>query len=112
VTQRLPRRVYPRSAWILRSGVAADPLLASPSAPHGSRPCEDRPMKVGTPLGTYPFEFRRLERREGCVAIVGLVAGMESSVVFDSGDLRQVVRRLAPSLAVVALLVAMRRRSG
>ena len=31
-------------------------------------------MQVGTPLGTYPFTFRRLERTDGGLAIVGLVA--------------------------------------
>lgn len=68
-------------------------------------------MKVGTPLGTYPFEFRRLERREGGIAIVGLVAGMESSVVLGSEDLGMALRRLGPPLAAAVFLLALRRRS-
>lgn len=44
-------------------------------------------VKVGTPLGEYPFEFRRIERRGGGVAVVGIVAGLESSVVLDREDL-------------------------
>jgi hypothetical protein len=68
-------------------------------------------VKVGTPLGTYPFKFRRLERREGGIAIVGLVAGMESSVVLGPEDLGMALRRLGPPLAAAVFLLALRRRS-
>jgi hypothetical protein len=53
-------------------------------------------MKVGTPFGEFPFEFRRFERRGGGVAIVGIVAGLESSVVVDHDDLTAVVVKLGP----------------
>lgn len=66
-------------------------------------------MKVGTPLGEYPFEFRRIERRRGAIAIVGLVAGLESSVALDADDLRALARRLGPPVAALALLLAARR---
>lgn len=66
-------------------------------------------MKVGTPLGEYPFEFRRFERREKGLAVVGLVAGLESSVVLEADDLRALARRLGPPLAALALLLALRR---
>ena len=36
-------------------------------------------MKLNTPLGEYPFEFSRLERREGARAVVGTIAGIEST---------------------------------
>ncbi|MBS1861113.1 MAG: hypothetical protein JSS68_05310 [Actinobacteria bacterium] len=68
-------------------------------------------MKVGTPFGEFPFEYRRVERRPGGVAIVGSVAGLDSSVVFDSGDARRAAKVLAVPAAVgLVLLVATRRR--
>jgi hypothetical protein len=67
-------------------------------------------VKVGTPLGEYPFEFRRVERRGRDVVLVGLVAGMESSVVLGPEDLRAALRRVGPPIAVAALLLALRRR--
>jgi hypothetical protein len=66
-------------------------------------------VKVGTPLGTYPFEFRRIERREGGIAVVGLVAGLESSVVVEPAHLRSAVKFLAPPLAVLGLFAYRRR---
>jgi hypothetical protein len=68
-------------------------------------------MKVGTPLGEYPFRFRRVERRGHEVVLVGLVAGMQSSVVLGPEDLRSGLRRVGPALAVVALVLALRRRA-
>jgi hypothetical protein len=67
-------------------------------------------VKVASPLGEYPFLFRRLERREGGVALVGTVAGIESSLVFDRDDLRAAARILARPLAAVLLLAAWRLR--
>jgi hypothetical protein len=67
-------------------------------------------VKVGTPLGEYPFRFRRVERRGREVVLVGLVAGMESSVVLGPEDLRAALRRVGPPIAVAALLLALRRR--
>lgn len=67
-------------------------------------------MRVGTPLGEYPFEFKRLERRGGGIAIVGNLAGFESSVVLGPDDAMTVVRRVALPLAAAALLVAYARR--
>ena len=67
-------------------------------------------MRVGTPLGEYPFEFRRLERRGRGVAIVGNLAGFESSVVLGPEDAATVLRRVAVPLAAAALLIAYARR--
>lgn len=64
-------------------------------------------MKVSTPLGEYPFEFRRIERRGRSVVIVGTVAGLQSSVVLGAEDLRAAARRLGPvpaPLVILALL--------
>jgi hypothetical protein len=62
-------------------------------------------VRVGTPLGEYPFEFRRLERRGSSLAVVGSLAGYEASVVLGPDDLRA----LALPVAALALLVAWRR---
>jgi hypothetical protein len=69
-------------------------------------------VKVGTPFGEYPFEYRRVERREGGVAIVGTVAGIESTVVLDADDARRAATALAvPAAALALLLLARSRRS-
>ena len=68
-------------------------------------------MKVGTPLGEYPFQFRRIERRGNEIVLVGLVAGMESSVVLGPEDLRVALRRVGVPIAAAALLLALRRRA-
>jgi hypothetical protein len=60
-------------------------------------------VKIGTPFGEYPFELRRVERRGGGVAIVGIVAGLESSVVLDPEDITAAARTLGPpTLALLA----------
>ena len=61
-------------------------------------------MRVDTALGEYPFEFQRLERRDGAIAIVGLVAGLESTVLLERDDLLRLARVAALPAAVVALL--------
>ncbi|HVX31658.1 MAG TPA: hypothetical protein VHA80_00830 [Solirubrobacterales bacterium] len=63
-------------------------------------------MRVGTPLGEYPFEFRRVERRGDSIAIVGTVAGLESSLVVDRRDLRRLLTYAALPLGVAVLLAA------
>jgi hypothetical protein len=63
-------------------------------------------VRVATPLGEYPFVFQRLERRDRGVAIVGTVAGLESSVVLGPEDLTALLKRAALPLAAAALLVA------
>jgi hypothetical protein len=65
-------------------------------------------VKVGTPLGTYPLELRGVERREEGIAIVGIVAGMESSLVIEAADLAKLAAFAIP--AAGALLIARRRR--
>ncbi len=63
-------------------------------------------MKVGTPFGEYPFVYRRVERRpEGEVAVIGTVAGIESSVVLDRDDALAAAKILG---AAVAAIVAAR----
>jgi hypothetical protein len=63
------------------------------------------PMKVGTPFGEFPFEYRRVERRPDGIVVIGTVAGLESSVVFDREDGVRAGKVLA---AVAALAVARR----
>ena len=58
-------------------------------------------MKVGTPFGEFPFEYRRVERRESGVAVIGTVAGLESSVVFDRTDALRAGAVLAAATAVI-----------
>lgn len=65
-------------------------------------------MKVGTPLGTYPFELRGIERRAEGIAIIGIVAGMESSLVIEPADVAKVLALAAPLAGV--LLITRRRR--
>jgi hypothetical protein len=67
-------------------------------------------VKVGTPFGEYPFVYRRLERREDGVAIVGTVAGVDSRVVLDHGDLRRAAIALGVPLAAGAALALLARR--
>jgi hypothetical protein len=69
-------------------------------------------VKVGTPLGEYPFRFRRLERVEGGLAVTGLVAGLRSSVVLEPADLRTAAKLLGPPLAALVLFAFLRRARG
>jgi hypothetical protein len=66
-------------------------------------------MKVGTPFGEYPFVYRKVERREGEIAIVGTVAGVDSSVVFDRDDALRAGKALAAVAALVLAVRALRR---
>jgi hypothetical protein len=54
--------------------------------PLDSSVCQDRVVKVDTPIGDYPFEFRRIERRGDGMAIVGLIAGLKSDLVLDRDE--------------------------
>lgn len=68
---------------------------------------------MGTPLGEYPFSFQRVERRGYGIAVVGHVAGLESSVVLERQDLRSVAAALALAVPAAALILsAARRRRG
>jgi hypothetical protein len=67
-------------------------------------------VKVGTPFGEYPFEYRRVERRPGGLAVVGTVAGIESTVVFDKDDARRAAKVLAVTAAAAALLLLLKNR--
>jgi hypothetical protein len=62
-------------------------------------------VKVDTPLGEYPLALRRIEGRGGDLAIVGLFAGVEASVVLE----RRELRRALALAGVVTLLFAARR---
>jgi hypothetical protein len=66
-------------------------------------------VKVETPLGSYPFEYRGLERREDGLAITGMVAGLRSSVVIETADLRTAAKFVVPPLAAVGLAAYLRR---
>jgi hypothetical protein len=65
-------------------------------------------MRVGTPFGEYPFEYRRVERRPDGIAVVGTVAGLESTVVFDRDDAKRAAKALAVPAAALALLALAR----
>jgi hypothetical protein len=65
-------------------------------------------MKVGTPFGEFPFEYRRIEGRPDGLAIVGLVAGLESRVVLDKGDARRAAVALAVPAAIASLALVAR----
>jgi hypothetical protein len=67
-------------------------------------------VRVGTPFGEYPFEYRRVERRPGGVAVIGTVAGIESTVVFDADDAKRAARALAIPAAAAALVLLARTR--
>jgi hypothetical protein len=67
-------------------------------------------VKVGTPFGEFPFEYRRVERVEDGIAIVGQVAGVESQVVLEPADARLAAKALAVPTAIVALLLIARSR--
>jgi hypothetical protein len=66
-------------------------------------------MKVGTPFGEYPFVYRKVERREGGIAIVGTVAGVDSSVVFGRDDALQAGKLLGAAAALALTVAALRR---
>ncbi len=66
-------------------------------------------MKVLSPFGEYPFVFQRLERRDGTLAVVGTVAGVDSKVIFDADDLRLVAKLVAVPVAAIAVAAALRR---
>lgn len=65
-------------------------------------------MRVGTPFGEYPFEYRRVERRPDGIAVVGTVAGIESTVVFDKDDAKRAAKALVVPAAAAALLLIAR----
>jgi hypothetical protein len=67
-------------------------------------------VKIKTPLGEFPFEFSRVERRDDGIAVVGTVAGLESVVTFDRDDLATLGRRLGPPLLGAAILIFLLRR--
>jgi hypothetical protein len=68
-------------------------------------------VRIGTPFGEFPFVYRKIERREDGVAIVGTVAGVDSRVVFDVDDAKRSAIALGvPIAALVALAVARSRR--
>jgi hypothetical protein len=68
-------------------------------------------MRVGTPFGEYPFKYRRLERRPDGLAVIGTVAGIDSTVVFDRDDALAVAKLLAVPVGAAALLLLARRGS-
>jgi hypothetical protein len=59
-------------------------------------------MRVATPLGEYPLLLRRLERREGEVAVVGTMAGLEASLLLGGADLRAGALRVLPPVILLA----------
>jgi hypothetical protein len=67
-------------------------------------------VKIGTPFGEFHFVYRRIERREDGVAIVGTVAGVDSRVVFDKDDGRRAALVLGIPAAAALLLLARRVR--
>ena len=61
-------------------------------------------MRIGTPLGEYPFQFKRLQRRDGGLAVVGTVAGLESTVVLTPAEVAKVAAVLAAPVVLAAVL--------
>jgi hypothetical protein len=66
-------------------------------------------MKVGTPFGEYPFVYRKVERRGSEIAVVGTVAGVDSSVVFGRDDALQAAKVLGAAAALAVTVAALRR---
>jgi len=66
-------------------------------------------VKIGTPFGEFPFVYRRIERREDGIAIVGTVAGVDSRVVFDRDDGRRAAIAVGVPVAALALILLARR---
>jgi hypothetical protein len=69
-------------------------------------------VKIGTPFGEFPFVYRRIERREDGVAVVGTVAGVDSRVVLETEDAKKAALFVGVPLAVTALLLRARCRRG
>jgi hypothetical protein len=67
-------------------------------------------VKIGTPFGEFPFVYRKIERREDGIAVVGTVAGVDSRVVFDRDDVRRGAIALGVPLAAMLVLAARCRR--
>jgi hypothetical protein len=67
-------------------------------------------MKVGTPFGEFPLEYRRIERRGNEVVVVGIVAGLESKVVFGPADFARAGQVVAGAAALALAMRALRRR--
>jgi hypothetical protein len=67
-------------------------------------------VRVGTPLGEYPLEVRRVERRGDSIAVVGIAAGLEWSLIVDLGDLRRLSTRLALPVGGGLLIALLLRR--
>lgn len=61
-------------------------------------------MRIKTPLGEYPFEFARLERRDGGLAVIGTVAGFESVVFLNRDEVLRAAGLLAAPVALGAVL--------
>jgi hypothetical protein len=66
-------------------------------------------VKVSTPFGEYPFVYRRMERRDDGLAIVGTVAGVDSSVVLDRDDALAAAKVLG-AVAGLGIAVSVLRR--
>jgi hypothetical protein len=63
-------------------------------------------VKLSTPFGNVPFDFRRVELKDGEVTVTVSFAGLESGVVFERRDLA-----IAAGLVTVGTVaVAVRRR--
>jgi hypothetical protein len=67
-------------------------------------------VKIGTPFGEFPFVYRRLERREDGVAVVGTVAGVDSRVVVEPADAKWAALAVGVPLAAGAALALLLRR--
>jgi hypothetical protein len=69
-------------------------------------------VRVGTPFGEYPFKYRRIERRPDGIAVLGTVAGVDSTVVFDKDDGRALAKALAVPAGIATLLLLARAARG
>jgi hypothetical protein len=61
-------------------------------------------VKVDSPLGAYPVQFRRVEHREDGVAIVALVAGLKSDLILERRELLAATGAILGTIAAAGAL--------
>jgi hypothetical protein len=69
-------------------------------------------VRIATPLGEYPFQLKRVERRDGGLAVVGSVAGLESTMFLEPADVAKLVAVLAAPAVLAAVLARVTKGAG
>ncbi len=62
-------------------------------------------MKVSTPFGRHPFQFRYVEVKDGELSVIGTVVGLESGLVLERRELA-----IAAGLVAAAAAITIGRR--